>query len=125
ARASTALRGGSVFLSKSNALGHLTRRPCPAYLGCCMTPPVRWGILSAAGIARKNWRAIQLSGNGIVAAVASRDSAKAQKFIAENQAAAPFAMTPRALGSYEELLAAKDIDAVYIPLPTGLRKEWV
>ncbi len=34
-------------------------------------------------------------------------------------------IAPRAFGSYEELLASKDIDAVYIPLPTGLRKEWV
>ena len=32
---------------------------------------------------------------------------------------------PSACGSYEELLARKDIDAVYIPLPTGIRKEWV
>jgi len=29
------------------------------------------------------------------------------------------------LGSYDELLSADDIDAVYIPLPTGVRKEWV
>ena len=29
------------------------------------------------------------------------------------------------LGSYEELLASKNVDAIYIPLPTGLRKEWV
>ena len=33
--------------------------------------------------------------------------------------------TPAALGSYEELLASPNVDAVYIPLPTGLRKEWV
>ena len=32
---------------------------------------------------------------------------------------------PQAFGSYEELLASKNVDAVYIPLPTGLRKEWV
>lgn len=32
---------------------------------------------------------------------------------------------PQALGSYEGLLATKDMDAVYIPLPTGVRKEWV
>lgn len=31
----------------------------------------------------------------------------------------------RALGNYEDLLEAKDVDAVYIPLPTGLRKDWV
>jgi predicted dehydrogenase len=39
--------------------------------------------------------------------------------------AVPFAQTPRALGSYEELIAADDLDAIYIPLPTALRKEWV
>jgi predicted dehydrogenase len=32
---------------------------------------------------------------------------------------------PFALGSYEELLARKDVDAIYLPIPTGLRKEWV
>ena len=32
---------------------------------------------------------------------------------------------PRAYGSYEELLDDDEIDAVYIPLPTGPRKEWV
>jgi len=86
---------------------------------------LRWGILGAANIARKNWRGIQLSGNGRVVAVASRDLARARQFIADNQAIAPFDPAPRALDSYEELLAAKDIDAIYLPLPTGLRKEWV
>jgi predicted dehydrogenase len=88
-------------------------------------PAFRWGILSTAQIARKNWQAIRLAGGGVVKAVASRDIKRAQKFIAECQKEAPFAEWPRAMGSYEELLAAKDIDAVYIPLPTGLRKEWV
>ena len=32
---------------------------------------------------------------------------------------------PVALGSYDDLVAREDVDAVYIPLPTGLRKEWV
>ena len=86
---------------------------------------LRWGILSTAQIARKNWQAIRNTGNATVAAVASRDLAKAQKFIAECQTAAPMDAVPRALGSYEELLAAPDVEAVYIPLPTGLRKEWV
>ena len=86
---------------------------------------LRWGILGTAQIARKNWKAIRNTGNSVLAAVASRDVEKSRRFIAECQAEAPFAETPRAFGSYEELLAAKDVDAVYIPLPTGLRKEWV
>lgn len=86
---------------------------------------IRWGILSTAQIARKNWQAIHLSGNSTVTAVASRDAARSQRFIRECQSQAPMAEMPVALGSYEELLARKDVDAVYIPLPTGLRKEWV
>src|SRR5262245_29286212 len=86
---------------------------------------LRWGILSTAEIAQKNWRAIFNSGNGVVAAVASRDAQRSRDFIALCQREAPFIQTPRALGSYEELIAAKDVDAVYLPVPTGLRKHWV
>lgn len=89
------------------------------------SPVCRWGILSTANIARKNWQAIRRSGNSRVAAVASRDRAKAGQFIAECQHEQPFDILPHACGSYDELLARDDIDAVYIPLPTGLRKEWV
>lgn len=86
---------------------------------------LRWGILSTAQIARKNWKAIHHTGNGTVVAVASRDIERSRRFIAECQAQAPMDAAPRAFGSYEELLALKNVDAVYIPLPTGLRKEWV
>jgi predicted dehydrogenase len=86
---------------------------------------LRWGILGAASIARKNWQAIHNSGNGVIAAVASRDAERARLFVQECQAEVPFANPPEALGSYETLLARPDVDAVYIPLPTGLRKEWV
>ena len=86
---------------------------------------LRWGILGTAQIARKNWRAIQNSGNATVAAVASRNLERSRQFIQECQAEAPMSIVPRAVGSYEELLASKDIEAVYVPLPTGLRKEWV
>ncbi|MBI5774400.1 MAG: Gfo/Idh/MocA family oxidoreductase [Verrucomicrobia bacterium] len=89
------------------------------------TPKLRWGILGTANIARKNWQAIRLAGNSTLTAVASRDAERARRFIAECQADAPFDPPPRALGSYEALLAAPDVDAIYIPLPTGLRKEWV
>ena len=85
----------------------------------------RWGILSTAGIARKNWQAIKNSGNGVVMAVASRSAVKAQAFIDECQAEVAFSPKPEAIEGYDALLAREDIDAVYIPLPTGLRKEWV
>lgn len=85
----------------------------------------RWGIMSAANIARKNWLAIKNTGNGVVSVVASRNVEKARQFISENQSSAPFATVPQACGSYEELLKRDDVDAVYIPLPTGIRKEWV
>lgn len=88
------------------------------------TKSCRFGILGAATIARKNWQAILNSGNATLTAVASRDPARARQFIAECQASAPFAALPRVCG-YEELLASSDVDAVYIPLPTGIRKEWV
>jgi predicted dehydrogenase len=85
----------------------------------------RWGILGTAGIARKNWQAIVLAGNAEVTAVASRTLDRARQFFAECQAHTPLPHAPIAVGSYEALLARSDVDAVYIPLPTGLRKEWV
>ncbi|MBL9133975.1 MAG: Gfo/Idh/MocA family oxidoreductase [Verrucomicrobiaceae bacterium] len=89
------------------------------------TTTCRWGILGAAFIARKNWQAIRDSGNASLVAVASRDLARARAFIDECQAQEPHPAVPDAVDSYEALLARPDIDAVYIPLPTGVRKEWV
>jgi predicted dehydrogenase len=85
----------------------------------------RWGILGTAGIARKNWQAIARAGNATVTAVASRSLERSRAFVAECQAACAMPSTPVALGGYEELLAHADVDAVYLPLPTGVRKEWV
>jgi predicted dehydrogenase len=84
----------------------------------------RWGILGTANIARKNWHAIRNSGNSALVAVASRDVSRAQQFIQECLADVPMTPAPVAC-SYEELLQRGDIDAVYIPLPTAIRKEWV
>ncbi|HEY5344948.1 MAG TPA: Gfo/Idh/MocA family oxidoreductase [Verrucomicrobiae bacterium] len=86
---------------------------------------LRIGFLSTAGIGRKNWKAIFNSGNCVVAAVASREVDKSRKFIDECQRDFAFAEMPRAFGSYEELISSPAVDAVYIPLPTGLRKEFV
>ena len=86
---------------------------------------LRWGLLSTASIARKNWRGLALAENARLVAVASRETAKAQKFIDECSAQTPMDEPVVAIGSYSDLLARDDIDAVYIPLPTGLRKEWI
>jgi predicted dehydrogenase len=86
---------------------------------------IRWGILGTAQIARKNWKAIWNSKNGVLVAVASRELERSRRFIEECQAEAPFETLPKAFGNYEELIAAPNVDAVYIPLPTGIRKEWV
>jgi predicted dehydrogenase len=81
-------------------------------------PPLRWGILGAANIAlKKVIPALQNSSGAQVAAIASRNLAKAQ-------AAATELGIPRAYGSYEELLADPDIDAIYNPLPNHLHVPW-
>jgi predicted dehydrogenase len=52
-----------------------------------------------------------------IAAVASRDAARAQAYAAENG-------IPRSHGSYEALLDDDGVDAVYISLPNGMHHEW-
>lgn len=84
----------------------------------------RWGILGAANIARKNWKAIRLAENATLTAVASREPARAKAWLDENQAECPFPTAPTAC-DYDALLKRADVDAVYIPLPTGIRREWV
>ena len=86
---------------------------------------LRWGILGAANIARKNWKALFHSGNNIITTVAARDVARGEQFVRECQAQFAFEPSPKVLGSYEQLLASPEVDAVYIPLPTALRKQWV
>jgi len=84
----------------------------------------RWGILGAADIARKNWQAIRSAGNCSLVAVASRDPERCRRFIAECQGHTPFDPPPSPCATYEELLARGDVDAVYLPLPTRVRKSW-
>ena len=86
---------------------------------------IRFGFLSTAAIGQKNWKSVRDSGNSVLTAVASRDVERSRKFIAQMQAEAPFETAPAALGNYEELIASPNVDAVYIPLPTGIRNEWV
>src|SRR3954470_24517708 len=85
---------------------------------------LRLGILGTARIARKIWKASWYSGNSMITAVASRDAERSQQFITECQSESPFDTLATALAGYEALINSPDVDAVYIPLPSGLRKEW-
>lgn len=79
---------------------------------------VRWGILSTANIARTEViPAIKRADNAELVGIASRDE-KVYRIAKELD-------IPKAFVSYEELLKDDEIDAVYIPLPNHLHKEWV
>lgn len=80
--------------------------------------PVRFGVLGAARIVPKalTQPAEQLDCAKVVA-IAARDPARAREFAAANQ-------IPRVFSSYEEIIAAPDIEAVYIPLPNSLHCQW-
>ena len=87
-------------------------------------PICRWGILGAADIARKNWQAIRSAPNCTLTAVAARDPQRCRQFVAACQSHTPFEVPPRVSDTYEALLARDDVDAVYLPLPTRVRRQW-
>ena len=79
---------------------------------------IRLGVLSTAKIGvTLVLPAIQQSQDIRVTAVASRGAKKAAKLAKALNA-------PLSFGSYEELLASDEVDAVYIPLPTSHHVEW-
>jgi predicted dehydrogenase len=80
--------------------------------------PVNWGIISTALIGTaKVIPAMQKSKHCRIQAIASRDLALAKKWAKELG-------IPKAYGSYEELLADREIEAVYNPLPNHLHVPW-
>lgn len=83
-----------------------------------MTKPVTWGVLGVARIATaKVIPAMQRGALSQIVAIASRDAARA----ADAAAALGIATS---YGSYEELLADPEIEAVYNPLPNHLHVPW-
>jgi D-xylose 1-dehydrogenase (NADP+, D-xylono-1,5-lactone-forming) len=79
--------------------------------------PVKWGILSTADINRKVIPGAHASDKVELVAVASRDQARAEAYAREWE-------IPHGYGSYEDLLADPEIEAVYISLPNTLHAEW-
>jgi predicted dehydrogenase len=83
-----------------------------------MSEKLRWGVLSTANIGiKKVLPAMQQGRFTTVTAIASRDLNKARE-------AAASLNIPKAYGSYEELLADPDIDAIYNPLPNQFHVPW-
>ena len=83
-----------------------------------MTRKLRWGILGVANIAvKKVIPAMAKAPSSEVLAIASRNGEKARKAAVDLGIA-------RAYGSYEELLADPQIDAIYNPLPNHLHVPW-
>jgi predicted dehydrogenase len=83
-----------------------------------MPEKIRWGVLGAARIGtQKVIPAMQGGASSQVDAIASREIGKARD-------AAKALGIPKAYGSYEELLADPEIDAIYNPLPNHLHVEW-
>lgn len=79
---------------------------------------ISWGILSTAKIGRtKVIPAMQKGKFTSIDAICSRNIASAQK-------TAQALGIPKAYGSYEELLADPDIQAIYIPVPNHMHVEW-
>jgi xylose dehydrogenase (NAD/NADP) len=78
---------------------------------------VRWGIVSTARINDKLLAGAREATGVDVVAVGSRDPSRGEAFAAEHGVG-------RVHGSYEDLLADPDVEAVYIPLPNSLHVPW-
>ncbi len=82
-----------------------------------MSDKLKWGIIGTGGIAATFARALAVSQSGQLLAVGSRTPQAATEFGARFGA-------PRCHGSYEELLADPEVQAVYISTPHPFHAEW-
>jgi xylose dehydrogenase (NAD/NADP) len=80
-----------------------------------MPRPFRWGVLGAAGINKRVLPGIIGAGHTI-AIIGARDAGRARAAASEWNA--------ERSGSYDDVLNSSDVDAIYIPLPNGLHREW-
>jgi predicted dehydrogenase len=80
-----------------------------------MADSLRWGILGTGSIARQFARGLKVSKTGSLVAVGSRSLDTAKAFAAEHGGVG--------VGSYAEVLASSDVDAVYIATPHHLHLE--
>jgi len=95
------------------------REPCKIYSIMEKTmKKIRWGILSTAKIGvEKVIPAMQKGDYCEIVAISSRDETRAKR-------AAEHLNIPKSYGSYEDLLADPNIEAIYNPLPNHLHVPW-
>jgi len=79
-------------------------------------PPLKWGIVAPGGIANKFADAVRDFTAGTVVAVGSRDAGRAADF-AEGHG------IPRSYGSYADLVADDEVEAVYVASPHSGHRE--
>ncbi len=81
-----------------------------------MSTPIRWGILGPGSIANQFAKGLQAAPDGQLVAVGSRDLRRAEAFAEQYDA-------PNRHGSYEELVADPEVDAIYVATPHPFHKE--
>lgn len=82
-----------------------------------MASKLRWGIMGTGNIARQFAAGIRGAHRGNIVAVGSRSATSAESFAKENGGGAVY-------GSYESLIADKNVDAIYLSLPNSMHHEW-
>jgi predicted dehydrogenase len=79
-------------------------------------PPVRWGVVGPGGIANSFADAVREATASSVVSVGSRSIERAEEFAGRHG-------IPRAHGSYEDLVADPDVEAVYVASPHSAHHE--
>ena len=82
-----------------------------------MAQSLRFGILGTGNIAAQFADGVKTAHRSTIVAVGSRDAGKAEKFAAKHGVAAHH-------GTYESMLADRNVEAVYNSLPNSLHHEW-
>ncbi len=78
---------------------------------------LRWGLLAAGTIAAEFAAGVDESKHGVLTAVAARSADRAREFATRFE-------IPKAYGSYQDLLADPEVDAVYVSTPHPMHREW-
>eukprot|EP00977_Amphora_coffeiformis_P014515 scaffold4079_cov167-Amphora_coffeaeformis.AAC.11 len=129
-------RASGVRMARARARRILVVARCilsiyPSVVAVMSTAPLRIGFLGAAWIAEINGYAIlrQDESNCVVTAIASRSPEKAEALAAKLVDAGARANSIQCLGggsAYQQLVDSENlVDAIYIPLPSALHKDWV